>query len=137
MRKALGFEPKEAWLTRDLMFLVENEEIVQNFCPDFEAIQAVPEGCGFFLTAEGKESDFVCRTFFPKIAINEDPVCGSANCTFIPFWSKRFGKKELVNYQLSKSSGVVYCKDEGERVKISGHVTLYSSGEINVKEEEF
>ena len=134
MKKALGFTPEGAWLTRDLMFLVKDAETVRNFQPDLAAIEAVPEGCGFFLTAEndGEESDFVCRTFFPKIAIDEDPVCGSANCTLIPFWSERLGKKDLVNYQLSERTGFVYGEDAGERVKIKGHVALYSVGEINI-----
>jgi len=134
MRNALGFEPEGAWLTRDLIFLVKDAETVRNFQPDIKAIKAVPEGCGFLLTAEGTESDFVCRTFFPKIGIPEDPVCGSANRSLIPFWAKRLGKKELVNYQVSPRTGVVYGRDENERVKISGHVTLYSSAEINISE---
>lgn len=134
MREALGFEPEGAWLTRDLMFLVKDVETVRNFQPNLAAIEAVPEGIGFFLTAksENDESDFVCRTFFPKIAIDEDPVCGSANCTLIPFWSEHLGNNELVNYQLSKRTGFVYGKNEGDRVKISGHVALYSVGEINL-----
>lgn len=136
MRNALGFEPEGAWLSRDLLILVKDEETVQNFQPNFSSIEAVPEGLGLFLTAEGRNSDFVSRAFFPKIAINEDPVCGSANCTFIPFWAERLGKKELVNYQLSQRTGTIYCRDAGERVKISGHVTLYSAGEINISEEE-
>lgn len=132
MRNALGFEPEGAWLTRDLVLLVDSPETVLNYQPKLAAIASIPEGTGLFLTAKGTESDFVCRTFFPKISIDEDPVCGSANCTLIPFWSERLGKKELINYQLSPRTGVVYCKDEGERVRISGHATLYLTGEINI-----
>lgn len=75
--EALGFEPKGVWLTRDLVVQAEHEEIIRNFQPDLQAICNL-EGLGLLLTAKGSKSDFVCRTFFPKIAVDEDPVCGSA-----------------------------------------------------------
>ena len=133
MQKALGFAPEGAWLSRDLIFMVESGDVVQNFKPDYELIKAVPEGMGIFLTARGKDSDFVCRTFFPKIAVDEDPVCGSAHSELIPLWSEILGKKELVSHQLSPRTGELFCVDEGERVKISGKAALYLTGEIFVK----
>lgn len=132
MRDALGFEPAGAWLSRDLVLLANSWETVQNFKPDYEAISAVPEGMGILLTARGDKSDFVCRTFFPKVAVDEDPVCGSAHSELIPFWSEILGKKELISHQLSPRTGVVYCKAEDDRVKISGHVSLYLTGEIHL-----
>ena len=64
--------------------------------------------------------------------IPEDPVCGSANCSLIPLWSQRLGKKEIINHQLSPRTGTIYCRDGGNVVKISGHVTLYSTAELNI-----
>lgn len=129
--EALGFEPKGVWLTRDLVVQAEHEEIIRNFQPDLQAICNL-DGLGLLLTAKGSKSDFVCRTFFPKIAVDEDPVCGSANCTLVPLWSHLLGKDELINYQLSPRTGIVYCKMGKHRVKISGHVCLYMSGEIQI-----
>ena len=134
MKKALGFVPDEAWLSRDLIFMVDSCDTVRNFKPDYELIKAVPEGMGVFLTAKGEDSDFVCRTFFPKIAVDEDPVCGSAHSELIPLWSERLGKRDLVSHQLSPRTGELFCVDEGERVKISGKVTLYLIGEICIQE---
>ena len=48
---------------------------------------------GVLITAQASDSEFVSRTFFPNIGIPEDPVCGSANCSLIPLWSQRLGKK--------------------------------------------
>ncbi|NCB06269.1 MAG: phenazine biosynthesis protein, partial [Clostridia bacterium] len=53
-------------------------------------------------------------------------------CTLIPFWAERLGKQELVARQLSKRGGTLYCKNEGERVRIAGNAVLYSVGEIKL-----
>ena len=130
-----GIRPLEVLETRDLTCILESEEAVRNFVPDQEAIDALPDKyLGLLITARGENSDFVDRSVFPKHAIPEDPVCGSAKCTLIPLWSKRLGKNELVGHQLSPRTGVVYCRHEGDRVKISGNVALYMAGEINIQE---
>ena len=93
---------------------------------------ALEDGMGLFVTAPASDYDFVSRTFFPKIKINEDPVCGSAHCNLIPYWSERLHKTVLTAYQASPRGGVLYCEDRGDRVRISGHAVLYSQAEINV-----
>ena len=95
-------------------------------------IEDLPDGMGLFITARSKEYDFVSRTFFPKIKINEDPVCGSAHCNLIPFWSERLGKTEMTAYQASPRGGVLYCRDCGDRVLIAGRAVLYGECEIYV-----
>ena len=65
-----------------------------------------------------------------KICIYIDPVCGSAHCNFIPFWSERLNKREMVARQLSARGGVLYCKHCGGRVKIAGKAALYAIGEF-------
>ena len=54
--------------------------------PDFSALKALDLGVGVIVTASGDSVDFVSRTFFPKLRINEDPVCGSAHANLIPYW---------------------------------------------------
>jgi len=78
------------------------------------------------VTAKGNEVDFVSRAFWPKLNVNEDPVCGSAHCSLIPLWAKRLGKNEMIARQLSKRGGTLYCKYDDVRVKISGSAVLYS-----------
>ena len=132
MRKALKGLNAKAYISRDLMLVLDREEDVFNFEPDFSDIVNIPEGLGLFITARSKEYDFVSRTFFPKIKINEDPVCGSAHCNFIPYWAKVLGKEEMTAYQASPRGGIVYCKNRGDRVLISGKATLYSEAKIYI-----
>ena len=80
-----------------------------------------------FSAVPGKETDFVSRTFFPKISVNEDPVCGSAHCNFIPYWAKRLGKTVTTAYQASPRGGYVFCEDRGDRVLISGKAFPFRS----------
>lgn len=76
--------------------------------------------------------DFVSRTFFPKIKVNEDPVCGSAHCNFVPFWAKELGKAEMTAHQISPRGGIVYCRNDKDRVYLSGRAVLYSGAEIHI-----
>jgi PhzF family phenazine biosynthesis protein len=134
MIEALGVIPLETYLNRDLVFVLESEEAVLNARPDFAKLEKISEGLGVCITAEGSESDFVSRGFFPKLKINEDPVTGSLHCSLIPFWSERLGKRELVAKQLSSRGGTLYCKHEGTRVKIAGKAALYSIAELYIGE---
>jgi len=57
-------------------------------------------------------------------------VTGSAHCVLIPYWSAMLGKKALHARQLSKRGGELWCRNEGERVTISGRAALYLEGTI-------
>lgn len=133
MISALGIVPKEAFLNRDLVFVLECEDDVRNVTPDFAQLEKLPEGLGVCVTAKGSEFDFVSRAFFPKLKVNEDPVTGSLHCSLIPFWAKRLGKQELIARQLSSRGGTLYCKHEDTRVKMAGKAVLYSAAEIMVE----
>lgn len=132
MISALGIVPKEAYLNRDLVFILESEEEVRNVSPNFAALETLPEGLGVCVTAKGSEYDFVSRGFFPKLKVNEDPVTGSLHCSLIPFWANRLGKQEMVARQVSSRGGTLYCKHEDTRVKMAGRAVLYSEAEINI-----
>ena len=132
MKRAANGLTARAYLDRDLVLVLDDERDVRSFVPDYTAISALSEGMGMFITAPSDGYDFVSRTFFPKIRINEDPVCGSAHCNLIPYWSGRLGKKVLRAYQASPRGGELYCEDRGSRVLISGHAVLYSEAEISV-----
>jgi predicted PhzF superfamily epimerase YddE/YHI9 len=85
------------------------------------------------VTAPGDISDFVSRFFAPSVGVDEDPVTGSAHCTLIPYWAEQLGKTELYARQVSKRGGELFCKLEGDRVKIAGNAVLYLKGEIYVE----
>ena len=133
MIDALGIAPSEAYLNRDLVFVLNSEEDVRNVQPNFAKLEALPEGLGVCVTAKGNDYDFVSRGFFPKLKVNEDPVTGSLHCGLIPYWAKILGKQELVARQLSNRGGTLFCKDEGARVKMAGRAVLYSVAELHVE----
>ncbi|SET21479.1 PhzF family phenazine biosynthesis protein [Paenibacillus sp. NFR01] len=132
MVEALGVTPLEAYLSRDLMFVLESEEAVRNLAPDFAKLKQLPLGLGASVTAKSETVDFASRSFFPKLKVDEDPVCGSAHCNFIPYWADRLGRNGLVAHQLSKRGGTLYCRLEGDRVRIAGTAVLYSIAELQL-----
>ena len=131
MVEALGARPREAFLGRDLLCVFDDEETVRDLKPDMEKLKDL-DGLLLQATAEGKDFDCVSRSFAPKLEIPEDPVCGSGHCHIIPYWADRDGKVELTAYQASPRSGVLYCRMDGDRVKMAGKAVLYSCAEINV-----
>ncbi len=132
MKDAIKSEIKEAWLSRDLLLLLDNEEAVLKVSPNLDIMKNIPEGFGLIVTAKGKKVDFVSRFFVPKAGIPEDPVTGSSHSTLIPFWAERLGKSEMIARQLSKRGGTLYCENHEERVTIAGYAKLYLEGEIKI-----
>ena len=78
--------------------------------PDQSKLADFP-GRGQDVTAKGKDSDCVSRSFFPKLLVAEDPVCGSAHCQIADYWSKELGKTGIHAYQASKRGGHLYCDE--------------------------
>jgi len=130
LQEALGARVLETYKSRDLLAVLESEDAIAALKPDFSKLSAFKDTVAVIVTAKSREYDFVSRFFAPGAGINEDPVTGSSHCTLIPYWSKRLGKKRMAAAQLSLRGGVLYCKDEGERVNIGGKAVLYMSGEI-------
>lgn len=129
MEEAIGVCPEEAWLGRDLVCVLPTEEDVRNHTPDMEKTAAL-EGLLLHTTAVGSDYHCVSRSFGPKLKIPEDPVCGSGHCHIIPYWSKRLNRDEIAAYQASKRGGELYCRLEGDRVKISGKAVLFSEAQL-------
>ncbi len=70
--------------------------------------------------SNSRQADFVVRCFAPVAGINEDPVTGSAHCALTPLWAEKLGKVELNSLQLSKRTGYLKVKLNGDRVEIKG-----------------
>jgi len=131
MEEALGAPVREAYLARDLLCVLEDEQTVRDLTPDLEKIRQI-DGLLVHVTARGKDEDCVSRSFAPKLSVAEDPVCGSGHCHIIPYWADRLGRGELVAYQASRRGGTLYCRREGSRIFMAGKAALYSVDELFV-----
>lgn len=128
---ALGVRPREVFLARDLLAILDCESEVKNLQPDFARI-AVLDAFAVIVSAPGETVDFVSRFFAPGAGIPEDPVTGSAHCTLVPYWAARLGKSSLTAKQLSARGGDLICRLSCDRVLISGSTVEYLRGEIDV-----
>lgn len=133
IEQAIGFRPLEAWMGRDLVCVMENERQVIQASPDDEKLKEL-EGLLLQLTAKGTNYDCVTRSFAPKLNVSEDPVCGSGHCHVVPLWAQKLQKSDLIAFQASKRSGVLYCHMDNDRVILAGKAALYSKAEIYVPE---
>lgn len=80
------------------------------------------------MSAPGKRTGYVCRTFYPHKLNPEDPVTGASQSFLAPYWAKKLGKKELRMHQLSKRGGSMLCSINETGVEITGEVVLFSEG---------
>lgn len=129
MEDAIGALPSEAYMGRDLLCIFDDEDTIRKIEPDMEKVKNL-DGLLLQVTAKGQEYDCVSRSFAPKLNVVEDPVCGSGHCHIVPYWARTLGKNEIIAFQASERGGVLYCKMEKDRVKISGHVAAYSIAEL-------
>jgi predicted PhzF superfamily epimerase YddE/YHI9 len=130
MERAFGIRPVKAVLGLDLVCVFENEAQVRTMTPDQSLLMTI-EGRIQNATARGVETDCVSRSFCPKLAITEDPVCGSAHCQIADYWSRELGKKEIRAYQASKRGGYLDCVlQENGRIAIRGEAALVAVSEI-------
>lgn len=128
---AIGAEPKEAYMGRDMLCVFDDEDIIKNISPDMEKLLSL-DGLLLHVTAPGKSVDSVSRSFAPKLAVTEDPVCGSGHCHIAPYWAEKLGKENIVAYQASKRGGTIYCRVSGDKVFLSGKAALFSECILHV-----
>ena len=128
---AIGGQPLAIATARDMLVLVEDEAALRNLKPDISAIAAL-DTFAVIVTAPGDKVDFVSRFFAPRAGVNEDPVTGSAHTTLIPYWAERLGKNDLTARQLSTRGGDLFCRLEGDRVRIGGYAVTYFTGSLAI-----
>ena len=130
MEKAFGVRPVKAVLGLDLVCVFETEEQVRTMQPDQTLLMDIV-GRLQNATAAGRDADCVSRSFAPKLAVPEDPVCGLAHCQIADYWSKKLGKTQIHAYHASKRGGHLYCEmRENGRIAISGKAALVAISEI-------
>lgn len=133
MEDAFGVKITEAWLGRDLLCVTDDAAAIPALTPD-QAKLAALDGLLQHITAKGDKYDSVSRTFAPKLAVAEDPVCGSGHCHIVPLWAEKLGKQNIVARQASKRGGTLYCEMQGDRLTMAGSAVLYSIAELFVEE---
>lgn len=130
MEKAIGTRPKEAYLGRDLLMVLNTEDAVKNYMPDASKLKQLP-GLNQSITAKGKDYDCISRVFGPKLDVLEDPVTGSTHCMIAPYWSQILHKDTVRAYQASKRGGEITCQITNNRkVILQGHCVLYSESTL-------
>ena len=130
MCEAFGAKPVKALLGTDLVCVFDSEEEVRGLMPDQNLLKHL-EGRGQHATAPGDGTDCASRSFFPKLGVAEDPVCGSAHCQIAPYWAGELHKDAVAALQASRRGGILYCRLTGnDRVEISGKACLFAISEI-------
>ena len=127
-----GVRPSAAYMSRDLLCVFDDEDTVRQMVVDQEKVRALP-GLLLHATAPGADYHCVSRSFAPKCAVPEDPVCGSGHCHIIPYWAQQLGQSELTAYQASARGGVLYCRLDGQRIRMAGKAALYAISELFVE----
>jgi PhzF family phenazine biosynthesis protein len=114
-----------------LMAEISSETDLKSLVPEiYTVMQVHPHG--LIITAKGDHVDFVSRSFFPNLGINEDPVTGASHTLLTPYWSAKLGKSKMKAWQLSRRGGELLCNLNNDRVEISGQAVLFMKGEIDV-----
>lgn len=130
MEKAFGIRPQKAVLGLDLICIFENEEQIHSMSPNLQILERV-EGRVHNATAKSIQFDCVSRSFAPKLAVPEDPVCGSAHCQIADYWAKELNKTAIDACQAPKRGGFLHCElKPNNRISISGNATLVAISEI-------
>ena len=109
----------------DIVVELESERAVATLRPDFAALARI-ECRGHVVTAraEQQSADFVSRSFFPALGVDEDQVCVSAHCKLGPYWGQRLDKQKLTGIQLSARGGRLEVHLDGQRVHVAGEARV-------------
>ena len=76
--------------------------------------------------------------FAPKIGLQEDHVCGSANCLLAPYWAKKLCKKdgeEMHAKSVSQRFGDLWTEVDmvNKKVLLSGEATTFAQGQFTIE----
>lgn len=125
-------KPHTAYKSRDLMLVYDDEQIIRDMNPDFNALMKHKDF--IIVTAKSKSPnyDFISRFFCADDGIAEDPVTGSAHCTLAPYWSKQLDKISLKAYQASRRGGDLGLKIVEDRILITGEAVTVLDGKMRL-----
>ena len=120
-----GYSINYIGISQNILFVeLASSYEVRTFIPNLQLIASLPYRA-LLITSKDDKYDFISRYFAPSVGIDEDPVCGSAHCRLIPYWSQKLKKDSMIAYQASERGGIIKCKNLKNGVIISGQaVTL-------------
>lgn len=131
---ALGLPASPVWLAdgyNDAAIIeLADETAVRSCTPDFSRLKSIPRMA--VVTAPGRTFDVASRVFVPYLGIDEDPVTGSAHAALVPYWSKRLGRSAFTALQASERSGVLHCRQDGDKAIIGGHCHTIIVGQFQL-----
>jgi PhzF family phenazine biosynthesis protein len=131
---ALGLPNSPVWLAdgyNDASIIeVADEAAVRAVSPDFAALKHIHRMA--VVTARGERHDVASRVFVPYLGIDEDPVTGSAHAALVPYWTERLGRHDFTALQASARSGVLHCRQEGDRAVLGGHCHTVIVGQFQL-----
>ncbi|MBQ6452916.1 MAG: PhzF family phenazine biosynthesis protein [Coriobacteriales bacterium] len=131
MEAAFGVRPSKAVLGLDLICVFDDESVVRGMDPNQTLLMQLPGRIQNATAAGTADADCVSRSFCPKLAIAEDPVCGSAHVQIASYWACELGKDAVRAYQASARGGWLFCPPlEGGRMAISGDAVLVAVSDI-------
>lgn len=132
LAEGLSIAPVEVLQNQQAYFAVyETEQQVRALIPDLRKLVELGP-LDVTVTARGDTHDFVSRYFWPANGGEEDPVTGSIHAGLAPYWAQRLEKNQLVAMQVSRRTGRLNCRVEGDRVYISGSGVKYLEGTIEI-----
>ena len=68
--------------------------------------------------------------FAPNEGIDEDHVCGTANCITGPYWAAQKGITELKVRQVSERGGELRVGVDGDKIKLRGQAKVTGVGRL-------
>jgi len=131
---ALGLADGPVWLAdgyNDAAVIeVADEAAVRAVAPDYAALKKIHRMA--VVTARGDDHDIASRVFVPYLGIDEDPVTGSAHAALVPYWTKRLGRGEFTALQASARSGLLHCRQDGDRAVLGGRCYTVIVGQFQL-----
>lgn len=131
---ALGLTDRQVYLAdgcNDAAIVeVGSEAEVRSLRPDFAALRALPRMA--VVTARGSETEIASRVFVPYLGIDEDPVTGSAHAALVPYWAERLDRHDFTAAQVSRRGGLLDCRLNGDRVRLSGRCWTVIEGSFQL-----
>ncbi|MCE2992105.1 MAG: PhzF family phenazine biosynthesis protein [Candidatus Jidaibacter sp.] len=132
LREVVNIDPIYTGFAQNCYFMeFESKDALLALEPKLELLKKI-DCRALIATSKGTDFDFHSRYFAPAVGIDEDPVCASAHCRLIPYWSNKLSKEALRAYQLSRRGGELRCKNLGNRVLISGEAVTVMKGFLNI-----
>jgi len=131
---ALGLPDTPIWLAdgyNDAAIIeLPDEASVRAVMPDFAKLKHIRRMP--VVTARGERHDIASRVFVPYVGIDEDPVTGSAHAALVPYWTERLGRSEFTALQASQRTGVLHCRQEGDRAILGGRCHTVIVGQFQL-----